>query len=98
MENSHNNFQFNNDKNTNNTDDNQYNRASKAQDRSEKVFNKIIYPHIDKSQQRKTTKFIFCYYSNLVDLRRFNDEGFNKFNNHLISFIMKSNSDKLIAL
>jgi len=66
-------------------------------ERPERVFNKIIYPHIDRSQQRKTTKFIFCYYANVVDLRRFNDDGFNKFNNHLISFIMKSNFDKLIG-
>ncbi len=70
---------------------------TKNKETRQRDYNKIIYPHIDNSQQRKTTKYIFCYYANVVDLRRFNDEGFSKFNNQLISFIMKSNYDKLIG-
>lgn len=95
MENTNNSFNYNDNQNTNKT--NNQNNSAYAQEKSERFSNKIIYPHVDRSQQRKTTKFIFCYYANVVDLRRFNDEGFNKFNNHLISFIMKSNSDKLIG-
>lgn len=65
--------------------------------RLDKNFNKIIYPHVDNSKQRKSTKFIYCYYANVVDLRNVNDSGFTKFSNQLISFIMKSNFDKLIG-
>ena len=66
---------------------------------NKKITNKIIYPHLNNNNfiQKKQNKFIYCYYAHVVDLRNSNDVMYKKFFGDLMSFITKSNSEKLVG-
>jgi hypothetical protein len=80
-----------------NNDKNKFQEKQKEKE-NKRITNNIIYPHLNNNLiQRKQNKFIYCYYAHVVDLRNSNEPSYKKFFGDLMSFIMKSNSEKLVG-